>query len=684
MRRRAFISSLLAVLAAGCGDTPPTTGEGDAALVVDAVPVVDAAPVPVVDPLRHRDDLTPQERILVVIDGKERIVSREAARAAGYSEVDFSRGWVPRIFREAKDEEGKVLVNRYRRIFLGLANDETDGDGLPLRDKDERNFLEVFGIPPSMGVIRDRFVADAEKACLKTIDYALIGQMEGLTYRNDRKTRRHRKKIRGLKKSLAAAMKAAKVADYAGLRTVKPDLEDEIAYVERDALQARVLTEIEKRLDCDGHDHPRYRHKDGRLDHGLRLAVRRFQRKNKIYEHTNLRKKTMKLMAKPPVETNYLAFLRVLQERILAATGILEDGTTAVGGKAPTYEGADGKTHVVRNLLEEFTEAATLQLGLDTAEKTQAFFQRRAVEDMKWLRVGVKFPAKPEYYSDNMDLKLIIDRGDVWYDIPYKENGDKLRQRRRKMPKVALYLTYRDQKIRLVRWPTTIGGWRTEQASNGYVYLRYKGSDVGDRVIRKVIAGPTWVAPESTPLKSLAKRRYVNGKKQGIVNYAEMGPGYLSAYGLVAGYFVIPGRKGRADHDRGIRAHGSSDYMSIMSSQRFSHGCHRLMNHHAVRMYGFLLDHRPHVISGDQAMRHKRQFLYDGEVFEVRIPSRGFQYTLDPPLPVSVLEGDIKGDLKKPMEGYIKMPGEVYPNDLPEVGKKKKKKKTPAEGEAPK
>ncbi len=684
MRRHAFISSILAILAIGCGDTPPEGVGGDAAVVLDAAPAPDAAPEPVIDPLRHRDDLPATERVLVVIDGQERVVSRDAAKAAGYTEVDFSRGWTPRIFREAKGEDGAVMVNRYRRIFLGLANDETDGDGLPLRNDDEKNFLEVFGIPPSMGIIRDRFVTDAEKACLKEIDYALIGRMEGLTYRNDRKTRKHRRKIKSLKKKLAAAMKTANAADYGALRAAQPDLEDDIAYVDRDTLQLRVLTEIEKRLDCDGHNHKRYRHKAGRLDHGLRLAVRRFQRKNKIYEHTNLRKKTMKLMAQPPVQTNYLTFVRVLQERVFAATGILEDGSTAIRGKAPTYEGADGKTYVVRNLMDEFTEAATRQLGLDTAEKTLAFFQRRSVEDMEWLRLGVKFPSKPEYYSDNMELKLVVDRGDVWYEIPYKENGKKLRQPRRKMPKASLYLTYRDQKIRLVRWPTTIGGWRTEQASNGYVYLRYKGSDIGNRVIRKVIAGPTWVAPESTPLKSLAKRRYVNGKKQGIVNYAEMGPGYLSAYGLVAGYFVIPGRKGRPDHDRGIRAHGSSDYMSIMSSQRFSHGCHRLMNHHAVRMYGFLLDHRPHTISGDQTMRHKRQFLYDGEVFEVRIPSRGFQYTLDPPLPVTVLKGDIKGDLKKPLEGYVKIPGESYPGDLPEVGRKKKKKKEPADGEAPK
>ena len=68
-----------------------------------------------------------------------------------------------------------------------------------------------------------------------------------------------------------------------------------------------------------------------------------------------------------------------------------------------------------------------------------------------------------------------------------------------------------------------------------------------------------------------------------VVNYDELGPGYLSAYGLVAGYFVVPGQNGRPDFDNGVRAHGSSDYLSIYSANGFSHGCHRLPNHLAIR-----------------------------------------------------------------------------------------------------
>ena len=160
----------------------------------------------------------------------------------------------------------------------------------------------------------------------------------------------------------------------------------------------------------------------------------------------------------------------------------------------------------------------------------------------------------------------------------------------------------------------------------------------------------------------------VRGAWQRVVNYDELGPGYLSAYGLVAGYFVQPGRNGRPDWDNGIRAHGSSQYLSMYSPEGYSHGCHRLPNHIAIRLYGFILRHRPMRPLGDQGMGFARQFLFKDSVYEIRLPSRGYSYQLDPPVPVEVLEGDIKGTLKKPVLTYVPKPGITYPGPPPPVG----------------
>src|SRR6476620_9400304 len=162
----------------------------------------------------------------------------------------------------------------------------------------------------------------------------------------------------------------------------------------------------------------------------------------------------------------------------------------------------------------------------------------------------------------------------------------------------------------MIRWRTTIGGWRSDLASNGYEYFRYKGSDVGPRVWRNIVSGPVWIAPPSTPVRTLVKWKMVHGRSQQVVNYDEVGPGYLSAYGLVAAYNVVPGQNGRPDWDNGVRVHGSSEYLSIYSAAGFSHGCHRLPNHIAIRMYSFILQHRNMTIVGDKSMNFARQFLW--------------------------------------------------------------------------
>ncbi len=642
------------VLSAASGEGHAVVKEGS------AVPEITRAEPP--------EDLAEDDRVLILDGTTEKYISRAQALHDGYTVVNFRDDWTPYLFAQHYDSAGRPLENRYRPIYIGLANDLTDGDGRPLEDNED-NYLEVFGIPPSLSVIQKRFLGDKAKTCYDDIDFDLIGRVSSMTYK-DKARNKKLSDAKAVKAELAAAAKKAGFSEnsegFAKLAEADPSYKAKVAEYEDLSGEFRALTEVEKRLLCDGHTAKRFGHKDGQLDHGLRLSVRRFQRKHMIYEHTNLRGVTMKTLALKPIVTNYQAFSRAVTERVVEATSILEDGSASRKGELDTFMGADGKTYQVRNLVDEFTEATLKGIGADSPEAAQAFFERRKPEEFKWLTVGVKMPEYPEYYSKNMQLSVYVDQGDIWFDPPWNDKGKKIAQPRPHMPSLTVYTEYMGKKIRLVRLPTTIGGWRDELSSNGYEYYRYKGSEAGSRVIRKVIAGPVWVAPQTTPLRSLAKRRYINGTSQGIVNYDEMGPGYLSSYGLVAGYFVIPGKDAKSDVDHGIRAHGSSDFMSIFSPERYSHGCHRLVNHKAVRMYGFMLNHRNKVIDGDQKMNHQRQFLYKDAVYEIRMPSRGFQYTLDPPIPVTVNSGNIKGHAQKPIEGLVKIPGSEYPEDLPE------------------
>jgi hypothetical protein len=535
--------------------------------------------------------------------GKETWIDVDKAVAEGYTLLDLSDDWSPYVFALHQTPTGEPLPNRYRRVFIGLANDQLDEDGQPLA-AGEKNYLELYGIFPSMSVLRARFVEDAARSC-------------------DRPAPRAKKK----------------------------------------APPPSAMSQAEHRLTCEGFLKPNMRHRTGKLDDPMRRAIRAFQQKHMIYEGHGLAPRTREALERPLLENDHRSLMRALRERVISAAAVIEDGTAgeakAVAAIAPGARGPG------RNLADEYTAQVVQQLGLDTPDKALAFFQRHPAADFRHLLAAVKLPAPPDYYGPQMDLSILIDRGDVWYDLPFDETGAYKPHPRKKYPMFHLFVNHGGQKVLLARWRTTIGGWRAEQASDGYEYFRYKGSDVGPRVMRNIVAGPVWIAPESTPIRSLVRSKTVRGKWEPVVNYEELGPGYLSAYGLVAGYIVTQGLNGRGDFDNGIRLHGSAEYLSMYSANGFSHGCHRLPNHLAIRLYSFLLKHRSMRIVGDQPMDFARQFLKGNDVFEIRLASRGYKYVMDPPLPIEVLEGEIKGEVKQPILTYVPKPGVVYPGPPP-------------------
>jgi hypothetical protein len=157
------------------------------------------------------------------------------------------------------------------------------------------------------------------------------------------------------------------------------------------------------------------------------------------------------------------------------------------------------------------------------------------------------------------------------------------------------------------------------------------------------------------------QEKTVNGMFVKVTNYDETGPGFLSAYGLAAAIheqIVRTPEGGVGYYDNGIRTHGSFDYMSLRG--RFSHGCHRLYNNLALRVFTFVLQHHKAKTLGPMALGFRRAFWWKGEIFEMRLPTRGFYYELEPPLPIEVLEGNIKGEREKPVSGYVRKPGVVY------------------------
>ena len=634
------------------------------------------------------------------------------ASAKGLLIVDLGDGWAPFIFQDGGEVKGDpVKPNGYRKTFVELANDRVDEDGKALQ-AGEGNFLEPFGIPPTLSVLSTRIEADrlpGRRACEAAVDWEGLRAFQGLVGYQDREHARrdHAEALRdaewltreiarreeqarapagtggapaaadeqpqnGTNDKAVAAKTRAKGGDLppppatwkpgdraAAVAALGADADAKISRRVARALRGqerlRAVKALQAFASCEGLLSPRAKTTPGSFDLPTHEALAAWERRNDIFGWGLLGGETQAALLRPTRDLDYETFRRVLAERVADAAGIVEDGST----RDATYTDAAGQTHPVPNLIDDHVNALLGAIHVAGPGDMIAFLRQHGAAGLSGLRVAFAPPPLPPYYESGgrgpMDLSAVIDRGDVWYDFPFDAKGRPVEQPRAHYPHLMLFVNWRGQHIPLVSWRTTIGSWRSELHANGKVYYRYKNSDVGDRVWKDIVAGPVWIPPDGTPVKDLLTRKVLDRDKgpETVVNTGVMGPGFQSAYGLVMAIHI-----NRGGFDNQIRTHGSVDYTSI--ARRFSHGCHRLVNDRAVRMFDFVLRHHTWKRIGDVPLHMTRQFAVDGQDYRYKLATRGYYYQLDKPVPVTVTEGRIMGQVKQPIADYVRKAGVDY------------------------
>ena len=606
------------------------------------------------------------------------------AEAAGYTVVDLGNSWVPYIFSEKTTGVEDLSANEYRQRYIGLANDKIDAEGEKL-DSHERNFLELYGIPPTLRVVHaDWQASDAEiDPCLTQagFDPEVFKRFTGVIPYTG-------KKGGDVRKAKALAAKLAKDMKKAGLDPATPEaakdhpkLGNSYALWQETKARVDVIDHAQRRLRCEKmfvSAEGVGKYEPGVFDSATTHALAAFEKKHAIKGWGHFTQDNLAALALSQAESNHRRLLRVVEERTVSGAGILEDGSALKWKPKFRWTDSQGQEHALRDVAGEARSAVIAALDLTTpesAKQTLARLSDLGGGNFDNLLVAVRLPPPPAYYAEDMQFDVVIDRGDVWYDFPFDSEGNKLGQPRERYPHFTLYAVLGEQKIPLVHWRTTIGSWRSEMY-NGSEHYKYKESDVGDRVWKEIVAAPVWIPPATTPPRELVRRKWKDGKVRTVVNYGEFGPSYTSAYGLVAAYHIkeIKDAEGnwKADFDNGIRTHGSVDYMSIL--RRFSHGCHRLYNMSAVRMFSFILTHRAFTREGQIKLGFGREIVHEGHPYKIQLKTRGYRYTLQQPIAVHVLEGRIRGDRKSPVDAYIPKPTKapapgdaLSPESSPEV-----------------
>ncbi len=456
---------LVTLAMAGCQHAPQVDeGAPDAA---PAAATATPAPAPVAKVVEPKKPFTPSragcDTVPVFTDGKgDGSVCVEDAATSGLTVVDLSDTWTPRVFAPAP---GSSSAPEYRATYLRLAG-QSNGD------------LGLYGIAPSISVVAHRLVDEKRRTCEAAIDLAPLGEL---------------RVARDVADSSARAALLRTPVGRAAITTAQAEL-----------ACAGLLGKGATR---------------GAMSGSTEVGLDAFRRRNMIVG-AGLDDDTLAALTLGGDELELRALLRVLRERVADAAGLIEDGS-ASGSHALVADrdldfsafapsGEQALEGGAPDLVDAATDKAARALGWTSPDAARAFFSlARAPQTM---RVAVALPAPPSYHAKAMDLRVEIDRGDV-YKVPGQAALARKKLGEVRRPSLVLYAKDGDVDRPLIRWSTTIGGWKQERTEDGDVVMKYKESDVGDRVWRQILAAPAWLPPTRRPRATSCTRRRTGARR---------------------------------------------------------------------------------------------------------------------------------------------------------------------------
>lgn len=621
-------------------------------------------------PPRQATEVPPGSSELGVVEAGGTVgqITPDKARRDGLTVVDLSDDWLPYIFSE---EPGKPQP--LRPFLVDLANGRFRGGSAYARARADR-FFEVFGVSPSLNLLRRRLADKKRHACHQRVRDAVF---EELSPKNVIPAEEAEKVPNPDTAAVAAGEAPAMIPTG---RTISP----------------RPLTATEKRAVVAMQAHLRCEEvlsgkaASGRMDRRTVEGLKAYQRLQTLADSGSIDLETRTALSGDSREQDFRALLRALRERVVDATGLLEDGSAlgvlgevqgrlldsaefqplpaqtagaksdlpASVDKPPAAGDASAKIVPAPDLIAAATQVASQALGWTSPEAVLA--STLVVQPAPSARrngarkgplplptaVALRLPPLPPYHGPNMQLRAEIDRGEVVLDRPKldKDGRKKWKPPVSDRPTLTLYARAGDHDVALCRWPTTIGGWKTFEKSDGTMALKYKESVTGDALWPEILVTPTW-----HPAPGMPTRRLLVKQGDTFVPKTEIiGPGYHAAYGLVAiTHHQIMGvnDKGEPDlMDFRIRTHGTPGYRAVKRGE--SNGCHRLHNFEALRLAGFLIKHHANVRDGLVPEDYVRHLKYKGQDVALESDSKGYRFRLTPPVPVTVLDGDVRGNAK--------------------------------------
>ena len=295
----------------------------------------------------------------------------ENARRDGLTVVDLSDDWLPYIFSEVPDKPQPL-----RPYLIDLANGRMRPGSAYARPREDR-FFEAFGISPSLNLLRRRLADSKRHACHERVKDAVLEELSP--------------------KNVIPPEEPEKVPnpDPATVRETPMILTGR-------TLSPRPLTAVEKRAVVAMQAHLRCedllsgKANGARMDRRTVEGLKVYQRLLMLADSGSIDLDTRTALLGDSREHDFRALLRALRERVVDATGLLEDGSAlgvlgqvqgrvldsaefrplpveaATAQSAPASEAPTGNVTPAPDLIAAATQAASQALGWTSPEAVLA------------------------------------------------------------------------------------------------------------------------------------------------------------------------------------------------------------------------------------------------------------------------------------------------------------------------
>ena len=260
--------------------------------------------------------------VVVVEAGVEREVACAAKLPASSVAIDLRDAWTPKLFAPGPDG----LTPEFRATYLAFAS-EQDVDGKPLPPN--LALAELYGVVPSFAIVRARFSEQARYDCHAKIDSAPLAKLErpfGQEHDGVIKLSLQTRTVLGAQ--LERERKKRNLPDFTAFASDRELATTYDRWKAADDQHAGIVA-AQRHLTCEGLQPDQ----DGTLTWKTGMALELFQRRNFLMPNNRLDVETRTALATDPRELDFRFALRVLRERVVDATGLIEDGTAGAGPK---------------------------------------------------------------------------------------------------------------------------------------------------------------------------------------------------------------------------------------------------------------------------------------------------------------------------------------------------------------